>query len=375
MREFKVNEYITLKLERNKTFIYVNNERFNQCHYLLMNIPIANVKEFDGIESIDEIAEKLDHSNQNRTRGQFEIDPTTEFWGHCSNMQVWVEKNYDTRLLHSNLSFPLLKKLTDVGDPIAKKVFKEEIALRVESGYKPVISYLLREGYLNYLSEDELSILDEEIRKTAFKIQIKRLDEQCKKFDLNIKIKNLLEILKFYHSCEPTFKICALGDDGIGYNSFIDSLIGNFTEKYKMSLGVSFYIQKIDVVSENKPIKFKLQIWDCSILKYLTSVRKKYHKGAFVILVFFDITNLNSFNQMSQLIEEIDVPSSVLLIGNKNNIEIPSVTQKDIEKLINKSNLYYLETSLETREGMMEAYYSIFGLLFANLFNQNILRS
>ena len=70
------------------------------------------------------------------------ITPKQEFWGHCSNIQAWVECEYDTRLLHSNLSFPLLKALSDAGDQLALIRFKEEIALRLEGGYFPVILYL-----------------------------------------------------------------------------------------------------------------------------------------------------------------------------------------------------------------------------------------
>ena len=50
------------------------------------------------------------------------------------NLQVWAEMNYDTRILHRNLAFPLLKKLAQVGDPIAKKALKDEIAKRFLSG-------------------------------------------------------------------------------------------------------------------------------------------------------------------------------------------------------------------------------------------------
>ncbi len=42
MKEFKVNEYITLKLEGIKTNIYVKGQLFNQCKFLLLNIPIEN---------------------------------------------------------------------------------------------------------------------------------------------------------------------------------------------------------------------------------------------------------------------------------------------------------------------------------------------
>ena len=76
--------------------------------------------------------------------------------------------NYDTRLLHSNLAFPLLKAITDAGDPIAKKAFKFEIKLRFESFDPSTQQYFIENGYLNYFNKDERKkifklILDENI--------------------------------------------------------------------------------------------------------------------------------------------------------------------------------------------------------------------
>ena len=60
--EFKVNKYITLKLEDQITNIYVKGDLFKQCKFLLINILIDKISLFDEIESIDEAAEKLDRS-------------------------------------------------------------------------------------------------------------------------------------------------------------------------------------------------------------------------------------------------------------------------------------------------------------------------
>lgn len=154
--QFYINDYITLKLEYGETNIYVKNNLFQQCKYLLLNIPADETWRFDEIESIDEAAEVLDRSMEGGEREFIDISSETEFWGHCSNLQVWAENNYDTRILHSNLAFPLLKHLTDVGDPIAMRCFKEEIAKRLESGCQSVKYFLEEAGYLNYLSQEEL---------------------------------------------------------------------------------------------------------------------------------------------------------------------------------------------------------------------------
>ena len=124
-KKFVVNNYLELRLNGKETVIYVNGERFNQCKFLLLNIPVSEIQSFDDIESIDEAAEKLDGSlEEDISVKEVGIPPEVEFWGHSSNLQVWVENDYDTRLLRMNLAFPLLKRLTEVGDPIAKRVFE-----------------------------------------------------------------------------------------------------------------------------------------------------------------------------------------------------------------------------------------------------------
>lgn len=159
--EFRVNEYIVLRLENNRTNIYVEGKLFNHCKYLLLNINRNEFEEYDELESIDEAAEILDDSMHGVRFHQYDISPETEFWGHCSNIQAWYENKYDTRVLHRNLAFPLLEALIKAGDPLAKKALKEEIAQRLESGYPSVVMYLLKQNYLDYLTQEELNTIFE----------------------------------------------------------------------------------------------------------------------------------------------------------------------------------------------------------------------
>ncbi len=168
--EKEINEYITLKLVMGRTIIYVNGKRFIQCIRLILNIPKDDVPLYDEVDSIDEAAKLYSkHVFQNRiVRGlmaapvpnqRHDITSEQEFWGHCSNIQAWVEHDYDTRILMSNISFPLLRELTKAGDPKAKRVYKEEIALRLESGYPSVVQYLLTQGYLQVFSPEEFKTI------------------------------------------------------------------------------------------------------------------------------------------------------------------------------------------------------------------------
>ena len=153
MKEFIVNNFIQLRLVNGKTLIYIAGRKFKQCKFLLINVPFHQIESYKDIKSIDEAAEWLDIRLEGITSSR--IPPEIEFWGHCSNLQVWAENGYDSRFLHRNLAFPLLKRLTEEGDNKARKIFKEEIAKRLVGGNLNVFEYLSQEGYLDYLQEEE----------------------------------------------------------------------------------------------------------------------------------------------------------------------------------------------------------------------------
>jgi len=167
MKDFKINDFITLKLEDEKTYIYIKGERFRPCMRLILQIPKTDVSRYEAIDSIDEASEVFKTLFQNKIMegdDPHDISAEEEFWGHCSNIQAWAENCYDTRLLHSNISIPLLKKLVKSGDPKAKKIYKDEILMRFSSGYLPVIATIINEGFLDLFNQEELELLREEIR-------------------------------------------------------------------------------------------------------------------------------------------------------------------------------------------------------------------
>lgn len=77
-----------LKLENEKTIIYVNDRAFLQCKHILLTIPNSNIESFDDLNSIDEVKEKgnllLGSVETSYLDEEMNIDPQTEFWAHCS---------------------------------------------------------------------------------------------------------------------------------------------------------------------------------------------------------------------------------------------------------------------------------------------------
>lgn len=156
MKEFQINKFLKLRLEGDKTNIYVNDQLFRQCKFLMINIGPNNAPNFEDVTSIDEAEQILDKSLEEKELKEFNIRPEEEFWAHCSNLDAWARHQYSTLLLHRTLAFPILKALTEAGDQIAKAVFKEEIIKRFESGQKNVVRYLIRGGYVRKYAKKEL---------------------------------------------------------------------------------------------------------------------------------------------------------------------------------------------------------------------------
>lgn len=107
--ELLINPYLSLKLINGKTKIYVGGEEFLICKSIVLNIPKNRIKSVETMDDLIDVSEIT-------KGGEYDIDPKTEFWVHCSNFQVWEENDYNTDFLEKNLAFPLLKKLSELDD-------------------------------------------------------------------------------------------------------------------------------------------------------------------------------------------------------------------------------------------------------------------
>jgi len=154
---FMINEFISLKLIFSKTLIYVCDDLFLTCQKIAINIVPFEIEKYTDFNDIDDIIDF--YKSHAPTKEEISITPEEEFWGHCSNLQAWVENDYNTYFLSKNLSFPLLKELSSRGIPYFTTIFKEELIHRIKMGGIKTLLYFIvdtGENYLNYLTEEEL---------------------------------------------------------------------------------------------------------------------------------------------------------------------------------------------------------------------------
>jgi len=358
--EYKINDYMTLKLENNETNIYVNNQYFKQCKYLFIHIPNdkETIKKYDTIDSIEEaehvskqLSEKefnkitedsLNNNIKSYSGGiQSDITPEQEFWGHCSNLEAFYENEYDTRVLHNNLSFPLLKSLFDAGDPMAEKVFKVEIGKRLTSKFENTAKMLVANKYYKYLSVEEAEAVVEDIK--FFTIQ-----KKIRKYINENRIVNELIEKTINQTIIEGRAFCIKNNAGLYFSLSIAKLIVKHMKvikDIKPDIHITNDITVFGEVKEYSIIIFNetAVLTESSRNGYVTLkniIRTIRYKNLFVIFDRFESINNNMFlfeirtDQINLFTKDLN-PADVL-VGNKMigkyEINEEEKHSKDIEK-------------------------------------------
>ena len=343
--EFIINEFLSLKLENGITMIYVAEEPFHQCKFLLLEIPVRDITSLDEIKSIDEASQELgrsleppdDFSRVDR------ILPETEFWGHCSNFQAWYENDYNTKLLHSNLAFPLLKKLTEAGDRLARSVFKDEIAKRYNSGIDTVRKYLEERNYLSFLTKDEFcSLIDANAEYEVVKALERMLSVEFSNYQLdirkgqviklclnNLKLKELPEIITQFKSLEILdISVNSLENIPIWIDGFKKlkelKVDNNNLKKFPQSIGNLSLLEKL-VAFNNELIELPDSIGNLLSLKVL-DLRNNNLKSLPITIGFLPkIEELMLESNKIKVIPET--------IGNLESLEMFVLGKNDLNKI------------------------------------------
>ncbi|MFX0029583.1 MAG: GTP-binding protein [Candidatus Hermodarchaeota archaeon] len=168
------------------------------------------------------------------------------------------------------------------------------------------------------------------------------------------------------------FKSIVVGDGGVGKTALtLRFSKGFFTEDYKMTIGVDFHVKTINIDSNEGPIRAKLQIWDTGGQERFSSIRPMYYRGSLGALLIFDLTNSASFEHLPQWIEEvranvkIEIP--LLLVGNKSDlVDQRAVSLNEINSFTRNFNLFYMETSAKTGEGVGDCFYILACLMIGS---------
>jgi Ras-related protein Rab-1A len=157
------------------------------------------------------------------------------------------------------------------------------------------------------------------------------------------------------------FKILIIGDSGVGKSCILLRFAEDtFSEHYISTIGVDFKIRTIE--QDGKHIK--LQIWDTAGQERFRTITSSYYRGAHGIMVVYDVTDPESFDNVKQWITEIQRYGSEsvtkLLIGNKTDLEERRIVSTEAGREYAKiMGIDFVETSAKDANNIDQAFYTL----------------
>ncbi|KAI5133041.1 Ras-related protein Rab-1A [Nematocida ausubeli] len=168
------------------------------------------------------------------------------------------------------------------------------------------------------------------------------------------------------HEEYALFKILVVGSSGVGKTCILlrytDSI---YKETYGTTIGVDFKMKNITV--DDKVVK--LQLWDTAGQERFRTITSSYYRNANGILLVFDTTDPESFNDLKGWINEIrnNINSKIVIYILANKIDTGNilVSDEEISSFIEKytsDNLMIIgfsKVSAKTGEGVDHAFREI----------------
>ncbi|KAK6295734.1 hypothetical protein J4Q44_G00334470 [Coregonus suidteri] len=160
------------------------------------------------------------------------------------------------------------------------------------------------------------------------------------------------------HEYDYLFKLLLIGDSGVGKSCLLLRFADDtYTESYISTIGVDFKIRTIEM--DGKTVK--LQIWDTAGQERFRTITSSYYRGAHGIIIVYDVTDQESFNNVKQWLEEIDRYAcenvSKLLVGNKCDL----VSKKVVDYATGQEfalslKIPFLETSAKNADNVEKSF-------------------
>ncbi len=170
------------------------------------------------------------------------------------------------------------------------------------------------------------------------------------------KIKRKLDFFKkkVAHSPDFVYKLCLIGDGGVGKTSIVHRYVHDmFAETYKATIGT--FITKKEIKFEKLDARVRFMLWDLAGQEQFKRLMPDYLTDSNAGIIVFDITSRESFDNVKNwynIITRVALPSIVLILaGNKVDLEVDRVVStEDGQNLAKELGISYIETSAKTNE-------------------------
>ena len=158
----------------------------------------------------------------------------------------------------------------------------------------------------------------------------------------------------------PKFKIIFLGDQGTGKSCILNRFVDDkFDENYQATVGLDFQSKNVKI--DNQDIH--LLLYDTAGQEKFRSLIPMYTRDANIIMLVYDITRKESFNNIPIWIKDLTNVKFeeviFVLIGNKIDLnDKREVNKEEGEKYSEENNMIFEEVSAKTGENFPELFYN-----------------
>ena len=145
-------------------------------------------------------------------------------------------------------------------------------------------------------------------------------------------------------------KLILVGDTNVGKSSFFNILKNEDTVFTSSTVGVDF-TSKIYHIKNNK---IKITIWDTGGQEKYECIVRSYYRELSCVILMFDLTKIDSFNNLEKWLKLIELENhcdhnhSILLLGNKKDINNRVIFNAEIDKFIASRDIMYRDVSCKT---------------------------
>lgn len=167
------------------------------------------------------------------------------------------------------------------------------------------------------------------------------------------------------------FKVIFVGDSGIGKTSVINRYVNEYFNQYnQMTMQCSFQSKVVQIPRSKKEVR--LHVWDTAGDEKFRNIVKMYYRGAQVVVLCYDITMQDSFDNLKPWIDEIDQNLNrdeciVVICGWKWDLEdVREVETRDAMKLAKENGYKLFETSAKENTGIDYMFTEIARMLYEN---------
>jgi len=154
------------------------------------------------------------------------------------------------------------------------------------------------------------------------------------------------------------FKYLVIGNSGVGKSCLLIRFTDDtFSDSYVTTIGVDFKIKTLDIEGKS----CKLQIWDTAGQERFRNIISSYYRGAQGIMLVYDITDMESFQNLNTWLIEIEKNASKnvykILVGNKCDMENErKVTVEQGKEFAEQYGMQFFETSAKNSTNVSDAF-------------------